>query len=81
LEEKSRFADILGSMKPLPGLVERFRFDELPNGRGFLAAFDALDMDGEEEGEEEEEDEEEEEEEEEEEDEEEEEEEEEAENP
>jgi hypothetical protein len=49
LEEKSRFTDILGSMKPLPGLVERFRFDELPNGRGFLAAFDSLDMDDEEE--------------------------------
>jgi hypothetical protein len=34
-------------VKPLPGLVARFRFDELPNGRGFLAAFEALYMDGE----------------------------------
>jgi hypothetical protein len=47
LDQKSRFADVPGSVKPLPGLVARFRFDELPNGRGFLAAFEALYMDGE----------------------------------
>jgi hypothetical protein len=54
LEEKSRFEDVLGSGKPLPDLVGRFRFDELPSGRGFLESFGALDMAEEEEEEEEE---------------------------
>jgi hypothetical protein len=53
LNEKSRFEDVLGSAKPLPDLVGRFRFDELPSGRGFLESFGALDMAEEEEEEEE----------------------------
>lgn len=48
LDEKSRFSDVLGSVKPLPGMVARFRFDELPNARGFLAAFESLDTEEEE---------------------------------
>jgi hypothetical protein len=47
LDQKSRFVDVLESVKPLPGVVAGFRFDELPNGRRFLAPFEALDMDGE----------------------------------
>jgi hypothetical protein len=57
MDEKPRFEDVLGSGKPLPDLVGRFRFDELPSGRGFLEAFGALNMDEEEEEEGEEEDE------------------------
>lgn len=30
MDEKSRFEEVLGSEKTLPGLVKRFAFDELP---------------------------------------------------
>ncbi|KAK6006989.1 hypothetical protein QM012_005997 [Aureobasidium pullulans] len=43
VEEKSRFAEVLGSEKNLPGLVKRFGFDELPENKpSFLAKFEEL---------------------------------------
>jgi len=49
MDEKSRFEEVLGSEKKLPGLVKRFEFDELPtDGRGFLEEFQALVVDAEE---------------------------------
>jgi hypothetical protein len=47
MDEKSRFEEVLGSEKKLPGLVKRLRFDELPEYEmGFLGAFEALLVDG-----------------------------------
>lgn len=46
LEEKSRFEEVLGSEKNLPGLVKRFGFDELPKDpNDFLAGFEESLMD------------------------------------
>ena len=43
VDGKSRFVDVLGSEKKLPGLVKRFGFDELPKyDREFLEVFNAL---------------------------------------
>lgn len=43
LDEKSRFEEVLGSEKSLPGLVKRFGFDELPKDAvSFLAGFEEL---------------------------------------
>lgn len=43
MDEKSRFEEVLGSEKKLPGLVKRFGFDELPQyRRGFLEVFESL---------------------------------------
>lgn len=48
MDEKSRFEEVLGSEKKLPGLVKRFGFDELPtDGRGFLEEYQALVVDAE----------------------------------
>ncbi|CAD0106134.1 unnamed protein product [Aureobasidium uvarum] len=47
VHEKSRFAEVLGSEKDLPGLIKRFGFDELPkDDRGFFGAFETLLADG-----------------------------------
>lgn len=43
VDEKSRFEEVLGSEKKLPGLVKRFGFDELPEDKlTFLGEFEEL---------------------------------------
>lgn len=43
MDEKSRFEEVLGSGKKLPGLVKRFGFDELPKDKLiFLGGFEEL---------------------------------------
>ncbi|KAG9745731.1 hypothetical protein KCU73_g7802, partial [Aureobasidium melanogenum] len=43
VDEKSRFEEVLGSEKKLPGLVKRFGFDELPKDElTFLGEFEEL---------------------------------------
>ncbi|KAH0035527.1 hypothetical protein KCU78_g2041, partial [Aureobasidium melanogenum] len=43
VDEKSRFEEVFGSEKKLPGLVKRFGFDELPEDElTFLGDFEEL---------------------------------------